>query len=433
MRQGPYLRLISRNPDFRKLWFAQLISLGGDWFNSVALLGLVLDLTHSSVTASYVMTATLLPGFLFSPISGVAADRLNRKWLMVGSDVIRIFLALGMLLVHSGSTVWIGVAFMGGIASFGSFFSPASQASVPNLVHKDDLSTANVLTGSSWGTMLVVGAALGGIVAATLGRNAAFIINAMSFLFSALLILRIKGRFSEAREATHDTHPLRDLVDGLKYARQHGEISALLFSKSGYGIGAGLLALLPVFAKEIFKAGDTGIGLLFASRGAGALVGPIIARSFVGTDRRRLFISISIAMTVFGLGYSLFAAMPVIWLAAIMAFIAHLGGGAQWMMSTYGLQVLAPDRVRGRIFAFDFGLVTLTISLGLLTAGRAAQTFGPRVVMVTMAIFDFLYGIAWGIWTSGIWRRGGQLKSLPTPGGFEASPAQAALQEASDL
>jgi MFS family permease len=431
--QGPYLRLISRNPDFRRLWFAQLISLGGDWFNSVALLGLVLDLTHSSVTASLVMTATLLPGFLFSPISGVAADRLNRKWLMVGADLIRIFLALGMLFVHSRGTVWIGVAFMAGIASFGSFFSPASQASVPNLVHKEDLSTANVLTGSSWGTMLVVGAALGGIVAASLGRNAAFIINAISFLLSALLILRIKGRFSEDREATQHAHPLRDLVDGLKYARQHGEISALLFSKSGYGIGAGLLALLPVFAKEIFKAGDTGIGLLFASRGAGALVGPIIARKFVGTDRRRLFLSISIAMAVFGLGYSLFATMPFIWLAAIMAFIAHLGGGAQWMMSTYGLQVLAPDRVRGRIFAFDFGLVTLTISIGLLTAGRAAQTFSPRAVMVTMAVFDFLYGIAWGVWTSGIWRRGGQLKSLPTPGGFEATPAPGAFQEASDL
>jgi MFS family permease len=421
--RGPYLRLVGENADFRKLWFAQLISLGGDWFNSVALLGLVLDLTRSPQMASLVMSAALLPQFLFSPISGIAADRLNRKWLMVGSDLVRVFLALGMLLVSSRETVWIGIVFMAGIATFGSFFGPASHASTPNLVRPADLSTANVLTGSSWGTMLVVGAALGGIVASTLGRDTAFVINAASFLFSALLIMRIKGKFSEPRERHQEAHPLRDLKDGLNYARSHPEISSLLFSKSGYGIGAGLLGLLPVFGKEVFGAGDVGIGILFAARGAGALVGPIIARGFVGSDLRRLFISISVAMSLFGVGYSLFAAMPSIWPAAVMAFIAHLGGGAQWMMSTYGLQVLSPDSVRGRIFAFDFGLVTLTISLGILAAGRAAETFGPRSVMLALALFDLAYGLAWGALTAKTWRKGGQLKMLTIQPSFEGTVA----------
>src|ERR1044072_7735123 len=109
-RNSALLTLLRTNRSFRRLWIAQIVSLGGDWFNTVALLGLVLDLTGSALASGMVLAASILPGFLIAPLAGPMADRFNRRLLMIGSDAVRVFLALGMLLVHSRATVWIGIA-----------------------------------------------------------------------------------------------------------------------------------------------------------------------------------------------------------------------------------------------------------------------------------------------------------------------------------
>jgi MFS family permease len=417
----PYLDLLRTNSSFRRLWFAQLISLGGDWFNAVALLGAVHQYTHSAFYAGLVLVANLLPFVVISMFSGILVDRLNRKKLMIVADIARIFLALGMLSVHSRGTVWVGLACQAGISAFGAFFLPASQAALPNLATGEQLGPANALAGASWGTMLVVGSALGGIVATVFGRSTAFIVNAASFAASAALILRIHASFSEAR-AKRESHPLRDIKEGFAYARSDGRVIALLATKSGYGIGAGVIGLLAVFGTDVFKAGEMGIGILFAARGLGALLGPFSARAFAKNDEAKLFISIGVATTVFGVGYALLPAMPVIWAAAAMAAVAHVGGGAQWMMSSYGLQRIVPDTYRGRIFALDFGLAQLALAAGILVAGRAAEAFGPKPTMAVMATLDIAYAAIWLTWTRRYWKRAAL---LPQPiGGLEVAPAE---------
>lgn len=399
----PYAGLISHNSDFRKLWGAALISFGGDWFAGVALLGLTLELTGSGFYSGVILAANMLPFFLLSPVAGVVADRVDRKRLMVAADLVRAVLALGMLLVRSPETVWIGITSLAAIALSGAFFAPASQAALPNLVTKQQLGPANVLMGSSWGTMLAVGAALGGILATVLGRDAAFLINSLSFVASALLIIRIRGRFSEEKSSASEVHPLRDLLDGVAYARSDRRVKALLATKLAFGLGGGTIGLLPVFATQIFDAGDAGIGFLFAARGLGVVLGPFAARAFVGESENRLFGAVGVAMAVFGLAYLAFPTLPTLWLAAPLALLAHTGGGAHWIMSSYGLQKLTPDHLRGRITSFDYGLVTVTMSISLLVTGGAAESFDPRLVMQVLAAIAIGFAAIWAVVTRDLW------------------------------
>ncbi|MDQ4142260.1 MAG: MFS transporter, partial [Actinomycetota bacterium] len=333
-RLAPVRSLLASNADFRRLWFAQLISFGGDWFNQVALLGLVLHLTGSALSSGLVIAAGILPQFLFATIAGPVADRFNRKRLMIVADLARVVLALGMLLVRSPGTVWVGLVCLAGISTFAAFFQPASGASLPNLVKPGELAAANTLMSSSWGTMLALGAALGGWVAAQFGRDAAFVLNAASFALSAFLILRIKGRFSVATRSSVEAHPVRDIREGFVYARSDRRIIALLVTKAGFGLGVGVIALLPVLATRTFNASDAGIGLLFAARGLGALLGPFAAAAYAGDDERRLFLALGGSMGLYGLTYLLVSQIPTLALAAVLAVVAHMGGGAQWVLSS---------------------------------------------------------------------------------------------------
>ena len=403
MRSGAYLDLLRTNSDFRRLWTAQLISLGGDWFNSVALLGLVIDLTGSGLAASLVLAASLLPQFLFAPIAGPLADRLDRRKVMIVCDLARAALALGMLAVRSQDAVWIGILCLAGISTFGAFFQPASGAALPNLVGASQLAPANALMGATWGVMLAIGAAVGGVVATVFGRDVAFILNAASFAWSALLIVRVRGRFKEDEDAPRRVHPIKDIREGLSYARSDRKVLALIATKGGFGLGVGVIALLPIFAKDVFDAGDTGIGFLFAARGIGALLGPFGARALVGDSDRRLFIAIGASMALYGVAYFVFPFMPGILPAAAIAIVAHLGGGAQWLLSSFGLQKMTQDHMRGRILALDLGLVSLTMSLSVLGAGKLADLFDPRLVMIGFASVEIVYAIVWLSATRSLW------------------------------
>jgi len=403
VRSGAYLDLLRTNSDFRRLWTAQLISLGGDWFNSVALLGLVIDLTGSGLAASLVLAASLLPQFLFAPIAGPLADRLDRRKVMIVCDLARAALALGMLAVRSQDAVWIGILCLAGISTFGAFFQPASGAALPNLVGASQLAPANALMGATWGVMLAIGAAVGGVVATVFGRDVAFILNAASFAWSALLIVRVRGRFKEDEDAPRRVHPIKDIREGLLYARSDRKVLALIATKGGFGLGVGVIALLPIFAKDVFDAGDTGIGFLFAARGIGALLGPFGARALVGDSDRRLFIAIGASMALYGVAYFVFPFMPGILPAAAIAIVAHLGGGAQWLLSSFGLQKMTQDHMRGRILALDLGLVSLTMSLSVLGAGKLADLFDPRLVMIGFASVEIVYAIVWLSATRSLW------------------------------
>src|SRR5581483_4608869 len=203
-----YLRLLRSNRDFRLLYTGTLISLGGDWFLTVALLDLVLQLTGSATLASLMLLCQSLPIFLFTPVAGHTVDRIDRRKLMIAVDLMRTAACLLPLLARTPAL--LPFAFAGVIViSIGSaYFEPASQAALPNIVAVEKLAPANVLMGSTWGTMLAAGAALGGLVTMRFGRDVAFLIDAASFLASAFILWRMRARFSEARDGHEEYPPL---------------------------------------------------------------------------------------------------------------------------------------------------------------------------------------------------------------------------------
>lgn len=398
------LSLLRRNPDFRKLYLASMISLGGDWFLLVALFGLALELTGSAVSVAVLIVAQEIPFGLTSLVGGVLADRFDRRRLMVVCDLARAVLCLGFLFVHDAETIWAAYALLAVISSFAAVFDPASSAALPNLVESRDLGPANALAGSLWGTMLAVGAALGGVVAAVFGRDAAFLIDASSFAVSGLLIARIRRRFSAERTEEPETNVVRATVATVRYARRDHRVLALVTVKAGFGLAAGVIALIAVFAHQEFESGDVGIGILMAGRGVGALIGPFIGRRLAGPDDRRLFWAIGLALAVFGLGYALLGLMPTLASAALAVCVAHLGGGAQWMLSTYGLQRIVPDRIRGRIFSFDFTLITVSLTVSALVTAWAADRFGARPTVMVLGAVAVVWAAAWSWLTTDVRR-----------------------------
>jgi MFS family permease len=147
--------------------------------------------------------------------------------------------------------------------------------------------------------------------------------------------------------------------------------------KFGWGLAGGVLVLIPLLAKHSFHGGDAAIGVLMAFRGLGALIGPFLGRRMLGVEDRRLFLAIAIALALFGIGYATLGLVPSLLLAMPAITLAHVGGGAQWMLSSYGLQKIVPDHIRGRIFAFDGMLVTLTFGISSLATGWLSDAIGP--------------------------------------------------------
>ena len=421
MRLRPYLLLLRRNRSFTRLYAAQLVSFGGDWFATVALLGLALELTGSAALASLVLVLQSAPFFLASPFAGVLADRLDRRRLMVVADLLRAVAALTFLLVRDPSMLWIALLATAAISALSAFFEPTSSAALPNLVDEDDLPVANVLLGSAWGTMLAVGAALGGLVAVTLGRDAAFLLDALSFALSAALIVGIRRSFggASARRAeagggdgspeTAAPPPSLGMVaamrEALEVARHSQSVAAFLLAKTTFGVGTGVILLLAIFGATVYQAGDVGIGILFAARGLGALLGPFIARAAFGFDQRGLVIGIGVAFFLFLGGYLLLPLAPGLAVGAALVFVAHVGGGAQWTLSTTGLQRATPDAVRGRIFSVDYGLVTFVAAVSTIVAGAITTSFGPAAAIYALAIPSAMAATVWVVWTRPLRRR----------------------------
>jgi MFS family permease len=400
-----------------------MISLGGDWFLLVALFGLVFDLSGSPLAVAFLLAAQDLTYFVVSPVMGILADRLDRKRVMVTADVGRAVLCVGFLFTQTESTWWIVYPLLAVIACFSAAFEPASAAALPNLVDGEDLATANALSGSLWGTMLTVGAALGGVVTAVLGRDAAIAIDAVSFVGSALLIIRIERSFQEARLQETPTRLREAATQTVRYARRDHRVLALLAVKFGWGLAGGVLVLVPLLAKGKFHAGEMGIGLLLAARGVGALIGPFAGRAALGEKDRRLFLTIGLALGIFGTGYVLLGLAPGLLLALPAIALAHTGGGAQWMLSSYGLQKIVPDHIRGRIFAFDGMLVTLTFGASSLVTGWLAEAFDDaQLTAIVMGGVAVMWAAVW-MWLTTDVRRATLMDGCggPPPDAYEVA------------
>lgn len=379
-------RLLRGNRDFRRLYAAQLVSFGGDWFLIVALSGLVLRLTGSATYVTAIFVAYNVP-FAFGALwGGRLADRADRKRVMIVANVARGVLALGFLFVDTRSDLWLAYALAATLSAISSFFMPAASATVPNIVDERDLGAANVLAGSAWGTMLAVGAGIGGIVVAEFGTDSAYVVDAATFFVGAALILGIRTPTTRSTDERRGDGMLAGTREGLAYVRAHPDVLVLLSTRFGVGLAVGVVALLPVMAIDLLDAGDRGTGWLFAFRGAGAVLGPFAFRHLTAEfDRRATVPALLVLPVVFTAFYAISPWMPGILAAGAAVFLAHLAGGAHWMLSTYAYQSIVPDRVLGRVFGVDGSIVTSTMAISNLSSGWLASTVGVRSALGLIA------------------------------------------------
>jgi predicted MFS family arabinose efflux permease len=401
------LALLRRNPDYRRLFFATVVSMLGDWFAFVAISGFVTEATGHLSTSAAVYAASVLPAGLLSPFAGLLADRMDRQRLMVTVDLVRVVPALGLLAALRWHAPGLALACVALLAALSAFFDPVAEASVPNVVSPEELPVAQAALGSVWGSMLFVGAALGGLATLAFGREVSILLNAATFLLSAWLVRGIRRSFQRAptsAPASASPDSWRQLREAWAFARHQPVSLSLLTTKVGVGLGNGLVGLLPAFAARNFAAGDEGVGLLLSARGLGALLGPFLGQRWVRGDDRRLFLACGLSMISYGLAYLMLPFAPSLLVAAGCVLLAHLGGGAQWVLSTYGLQVSTPDRLRGRIMGLDFGLATLGVGLSSLVASAAAEGVGLTRAAWGLAGASLLYGTGWLWATRRLWR-----------------------------
>jgi MFS family permease len=376
---GSYLSLLRRNHDFRRLWLATLASYAGDWFNLLASAALVANLTDSGAAVSFMFLARFLPLFLFTPLAGVLADRYDRKRIMVLADVLRALTVTSFVLVQITQQIWL--LYVVTVIQFllSALFTPTHSAVLPNLVAKDDLVTANALDGFTWSTMLAIGALLGGVVASFFGITTAFLVDALTFLWSAWFISRIVGP-TRKEAASGANGGFFQFIDGLRYLRGKPFILTLALVKAGAALAWGALNVLELaMAQRYFPIGEKGaitLSILYAITGVGSGLGPLLMRRLVGDSQRSALWSLTTGFAMLTIGVFWMGMARSLPELAGATLVRTLGGGTIWVFSAALLQTLVADRFRGRVFSFEFAMFTLTQSIATLWAGVAQDHLG---------------------------------------------------------
>ena len=392
-----YLSLLRRNANYRNLWLGSVVSYLGDWFNLIASAQLIARLTDSGLAVSTLFLVRFLPLFLFSPVAGVLADRFNRRNIMIITDLLRAGTVLSFLLIRSADQIWLFYLLTFLQFTLSALFTPAKSAVLANIVKQEDLVTANALDSFTWSTMLALGAFAGGAVAAVFGIQVAFVADALTFLLSAWFIARIVLPQRE-RTADYGTGGWLQFLDGLRYLRGHYFILAISLVKAGGSLAWGALNVLEIaYANEIFDdslaglgstlnlaaTGAATLGMIYFVTGLGTGLGPLFMRRWLGDAPRRLMLGILIGFLLLSAGTFGLSLAPTLAIFLLMSLVRTLGSGTLWVFSAVLLQMIVPDRFRGRVFAFEFAALTLTQSISILAGGYLLDTVGLSTRQVT--------------------------------------------------
>ena len=406
-----YMQLLGSNRSFRRLWWGQVISELGNWFNFIAGLGLVRQVSHGDPEVTTIMlVARLVPFTLFAPLAGAFVDRWSRRTVMIVSDVARVGIALGLLLVHQPKDLWIAYVCTALLSFFGAFFEAAKNAAVPNITGELDLLAGNALMFSSRFLLMSLGAALGGWTAATVGYQAAFIVNASSFIASAYSVWLIPEAKTRAQLtellASSNKRPRSywsDIREGWSYIIAHAPVAAILGINVLWATGGGAINLISdrlggiVFAGERGISGDSAVAALYFAAGMGLFIGMMIARrigsyfEFVG--RTAGFIGWSLMLQ--GLLFALIGVMPNLWLACVVLFTARILLGAEFAVQETLLMRLVPDNLRGRVSTTDRATELLVWSFSTAIAGWSLRAITPRMLTIISGLLSASSGVAW--------------------------------------
>ncbi len=404
-----YIPLLKNNRNFRNLWYGQVVSELGDWLNSIAIYALIIKFGGQGMAMALAMVAKLAPMVFVSPIAGVVIDRFDRKSVMIVSDILRSLTVLGLLWVMAeGSLVWVYILVTLETILSG-FFEPARQAIIPSLTPKENLVTANALSGSTWSVMLAFGAALGGVVVGLFGIRLAFILDAITFLLSAFFIMRIACPVSETGSTEQaDSVPKgwSGIKQGMVYLVKKPRILSLSLLKSGLAIAGGVMTLIPLYGHQMFSnpsKASLAIGWMYSARGLGAALGPMIVRNLFGESKRVMEKSIAFSFFMGAGFYFLYAQAGQLWEAALYIGLSTLFGSIIWVFSTSLIHQEVQNDYLGRVFSWELGILTLVMGFSNLGIGISTDQWGmtPNQSAYWMSIFYLVPGTLWILF---LWR-----------------------------
>lgn len=394
-----YLELVRRNAAFRRVLCADIASLLGDWLNTIALYTVVEQLTGSPLALGSVFITKMLPFALASPLAGHLADRLNRRWLMISVDVARAVLVLGYLWVDEVAELPLLYGLIAAQMMLGAVFIPARSASIPNITTPGELLTANALMAATWSSLLAIGAGLGGLLTAWLGVRMVFVVDSASYLVSAWFLWRtVIPQHTEPGHGPLLATAWGGMKSGWRYIFENPPVGRIALVKTIWALaGGGLVYMLALLGKELMPtAPSIGMGWLFAARGLGTGVGPIIARAVL-PERRRWPVFFGVGICVSGLSYAVLAMLPWTFAVVFLVMLAHSFSGANWTFSTVLLQERTPDALRGRVFATEWLWVTLVDALTILVASLLLEyeVLDLRTCILAFAVAQVICGTLW--------------------------------------
>jgi MFS family permease len=380
---GRRLGLLGREPGFRSLFLATLGSGLGTWLALVALQIDVLRRTHSPLWMSALLIADILPTLLVGLLAAPLVDRLSRRALLIGSDLVRFGVFCALPFAPNATTI---VALAAVIGTATGFFRPAVYAGLPNLVADEDLPRANSLLQTIDNSTWAIGSLAGGALVAAQGPHLAYWINAATFLVSASLLAQIPQRLLQEARAETRGH-WRDLADGLVLIRRSRALLTVLIA---WNVGMIANAFVnvgePFLATDSFSAGSFGLGLMMASAGVGLAIGAYRAGSSI--EERGLANVYGASLALMAVGVAAAAASPNVWVAAVCVIVSGAGNGATIVCNALLVQRGAPDRLRGRAFTVLMSSNVTFLALGMVLAGRLTEAFGPRWVWAGAAVLS---------------------------------------------
>jgi MFS family permease len=371
---------LREEPQFRYVLAANFISGMGDWFNSVAVLSLVLSLTGSAMAVGVTLALRTLPYLILGPYAGVLADKGNRKhilmWANVGSSVV----ALLFLFVTTPSRVCVVYAATLGLVVFSALMNPAKMAIVPQIVSPNNLIRANAMNQTVMGIVMAAGSLVGGVATAALGVDVAFVLNALSFLAAAALFARIRMPKPALDDLVKQDAPSKQTagfreVWHLLWSSRPFVLVVLMFLL--WPVGGGIVnVLLSVYAVDVFHVGNAGVGVMYGSLGLGFILGGLLSSRFAA----RLKFAAVLGFVLEGAAHAVMSQVPTLLWAAVLLTLATIGAGVGDTCLETILMQIVPNSLQGRVFALLSSASNVLLSVFMIIGGALLNVVAPRLL-----------------------------------------------------
>ena len=398
-----FVELLKQNRNYRYMWTGQIVSEIGDHFNNIAVFSLALADTKSGMVVTGIMLSRAIPAVMAGPLAGVVLDRLDRKRVMMSSDLIRAVMALGFILTLQNKNTSLLYVFSALLMLASPFFTSGRSAILPVIANRDEIHTANSVSQTTGWMTLTIGTLLGGTSVMQFGYEWAFVFNSLSFLVSAACISRLRvpsGHFRAERKDLTEAEvvrPWHEYKEGLRYMRSSPLILGIGLVTIGWASGGGAAQILfSLFGDLVFHRGAAGIGTIWGFAGIGLLIGGGIGHvagkniSF-STYKRTIFL----CYLVHGSAYIIFSQMRIYGWALFFIALSRSAVAVSSVLNFSQLLKTVPDEFRGRVFSTIETLTWSVMMISMMGAGIASEKYDPRAIGAVAGILSTSTAFFW--------------------------------------